>query len=103
VNEAGESPLSKKVSVTPAPVPQSPAGVAVSPGAVNLSWNSSTWATSYRVKRATKDGGPYASKKVPTTSAADTVTSGRRSYYAVTALNGTGESAQSLEVTIVGP
>ena len=106
-NEAGASNPSKKVSATPAPVPLPPTGLTASPGAspglVNLSWNASTWATGYKVKRATVSGGPYATRKVSTTSVTDTVTSGRRYYYAVTALNGTGESTDSIEVTIVGP
>jgi cellulose 1,4-beta-cellobiosidase len=107
LNDAGTSDPSKKVSATPAAVPQTPTGLTASPGAgpglVNLSWNPSAGATGYRVKRATVSGGPYASKKVTTTSATDTVTSGRRYYYVVAALNGTAESADSAEVTIVGP
>jgi subtilisin family serine protease len=108
VNEAGESSLSKKVWAMPAPAPQPPTGVVVSPGAspgvVSLSWNASPWATSYRVKRATKDGGPFSSgKKALTTSHSETVTSGRRYYYIVTAVNGTGESLPSAQVTIVAP
>jgi subtilisin family serine protease len=108
VNEAGESSLSKKVSATPAPVPQPPTGLVAapgpSPGVVTLSWNPSPWATYYRVKRATKDGGPFSSgKKTLTTSYSETAISGRRYYYVVAAGNGSGESLPSAQVTIVAP
>ena len=56
------------------------------------------------MKRATKDGGPFSSgKKALTTSFSETVTSGRRYYYIVTAVNGTGESLPSAQVTIIAP
>jgi subtilisin family serine protease len=108
LNEAGESNPSKKVSAMPAPIPLAPTGVTVSagasPGVVNLSWNGSAWATSYKVKRATVSGGPYTSgKKTVSTSLSETVTSGRRYYYVITALNASGESGFSAQVTIVAP
>jgi subtilisin family serine protease len=108
LNEAGESLPSKKVGVMPAPVPLAPSGVTIaagaSPGVVNLSWNASAWATSYKVKRATVSGGPYSSgKKALTTAYSETVTSGRRYYYVVTAVNASGESGLSTQVTIVAP
>ena len=64
VNSAGESANSSQVSATPAaPVvaPAAPTGLAATAGnaQVALSWNASTGATSYNVKRATTSGGPY--------------------------------------------
>jgi cellulose 1,4-beta-cellobiosidase len=108
LNTAGESGLSKKVNAMPAPIPQAPGGVTISAGAtagvVNLSWNASTWATSYKVKRSTVNGGPYTKgKTAKTTSYSETVTSGKRYYYVITAVNATGESSLSTQVTIVAP
>ena len=108
VNESGESSLSKKVSAVPAPVPQPPTGVVATPGAspgvVNLTWNASAWASTYKVKRATRDGGPYSTgKKALTPSWSETVTSGRRYYYVVTAVNSSGESGPSVQVTVLAP
>ena len=75
-----------------------------SPGVVVVTWNPSAWALSYKVKRAIYDGGPYTSgNKVTTTSRTETVTSGRRYYYVVTALNASGESSFSQQVSIVAP
>lgn len=108
VNEAGESALSRRVTAMPAPVPLPPTGLVAtagsSPGVVILTWNPSAWALSYKVKRAIYDGGPYSSgNKATTTSRTETVTSGRRYYYVVTAVNASGESGFSQQVSIVAP
>jgi fibronectin type 3 domain-containing protein len=108
VNEAGESKLSKQVSGRPAPVPQVPTGLVVTPGAaagtVSLTWNAMTWATSYKVYRATSATGSFSSRKTVTvTAATDSATSGRRYYYAVTAINSSGSSARSAAVSVVVP
>jgi subtilisin family serine protease len=108
VNGAGESKLSKQVTGRPAPGPQIPTGLVVTPGpaagSVSLTWNATTWATSYKVYRATSATGSFSSRKTVTvTSATDTGTSGRRYYYAVTAINSSGTSARSATVSVVVP
>jgi fibronectin type 3 domain-containing protein len=68
---------------------------------VLLSWNSSAYATSYHVKRATQSGGPYAQIAAPTaTNFADTsVTNSTKYFYVVLAVNSAGESANSNEAS----
>ena len=105
VNSAGESARSNKASAVPKPVPLPPAGVTavtgINAGEIALSWNASTWASSYKIKRSTVSGGPYNTvKKVTTLNFTDTgLVSGRSYYYVITALNSTGESAPSAEVS----
>lgn len=63
-----------------------------------LSWAGSSSATSYTVKRSTTSGGPYstvASGRTTTTYTNTGLTNGTTYYYVVTAVNGTGESANS--------
>ena len=62
-----------------------------------LTWTASSGATSYHVKRATTSGGPYTQVGAPTsTSFTDTgLTNGTTYFYVVSALNATGESANS--------
>jgi hypothetical protein len=101
-NAAGQSGDSIEVSATPTasvgapPVPvnlQATAGNAQ----VTLLWSSSAGATSYNVKRSATSGGPYA----PVTSVAVAsytdagLTNGTTYYYVVSAVNGSGESANS--------
>lgn len=64
---------------------------------VVLTWNPSAGATSYRVKRATANGGPYTIIASPTsTNYTDTgLTNGTTYYYVVTAVNSGGESGNS--------
>src|SRR5262249_15340185 len=68
---------------------------------VALSWNASTGATGYRVKRSTTSGGPYAVVGSPsTTSFTDTtVTNGTPYFYVVSAVDSAGESANSSQVS----
>src|SRR5262249_34390193 len=56
-------------------------------GQVALSWNASSGATSYNVKRSTTNGGPYTTISSPTTTSyTDTgLTNGTTYYYVVTA------------------
>jgi fibronectin type 3 domain-containing protein len=72
-------------------------------GSVNLTWSSSSGATTYRVRRATTSGGPYAQVAAPTsTSFADSsLTNGTTYYYVVSAVNSAGESANSAQVTAI--
>ncbi|HHY86395.1 MAG TPA: cellulase family glycosylhydrolase [Verrucomicrobia bacterium] len=83
-------------------VPPVPGGLAgeVVDGQVRLSWEASSTASSYNVKRSTEDGGPYTI--VTNTSATEYVdgglAAGRTYYYVVSALNPAGESADSEQV-----
>ena len=106
VNSAGESANSAEVNATPAAPTQPPAaptGLAATAGnaQVSLAWNASTGATSYNVKRATTSGGPYATIASPTTAsfADTTVTNGTTYFYVVSAVNGSGESANSSQAS----
>jgi hypothetical protein len=62
-----------------------------------LNWTASSGAGSYNVKRATTNGGPYATvANVTTTNYTDTgLANGTPYYYVVSALNTAGESANS--------
>jgi hypothetical protein len=67
----------------------------------SLTWSVSSGATGYHVKRATTSGGPYTQIGAPTsTSYTDaSLTNGTMYYYVVSAVNSTGESANSVQVT----
>lgn len=84
-------------------VPAAPYDLRASAGnaQVGLSWTASTGATSYRLKRATVSGGPYATIGSSTgTSHADTgLTNGVTYHYVVSALNAAGESANSSQAS----
>jgi hypothetical protein len=70
-------------------------------GQVRLSWNASSGATNYNVKRSTTNGGPYTRIASPTTTSyTDTgLTKGTTYYYVVSAVNSAGESANSSQVS----
>jgi hypothetical protein len=105
LNSAGESANSVQASALPvAPTaavtaPAAPTGLAAAAGnaQASLTWSTSSGATSYRVKRATTSGGPYAQISTPTSASyADTsLMNGMTYYYVVSALNSAGESANS--------
>ncbi len=103
VNTAGESANSSQVSATPQAVPPAPTNLVATPGnaQVGLSWSASSGATSYNVKRATTSGGPYTTIASPTTTSyTDTgLTNGTTYYYVVSAVNASGESANSSQVS----
>ena len=109
LDSAGESANSSQVSATPsapavAPsVPAVPTGLAATAGnaQVSLTWTASTSATSYHLKRATTSGGPYSQIGAPTTTtyADSSVANGTTYYYVVSALDATGESANSVQVS----
>ena len=84
-------------------VPPAPSGLAAVAGdqQVALSWNASTGATSYHVKRGTTKGGPYTQVGAPAgTVYGDTgLTDSTTYYYVVTAVNSAGESGTSNEVS----
>ena len=102
VGAAGESGNSNQASATPtaaptAPVP--PLNLTATGGnqQVSLAWTASAGATSYNVKRAATNGGPYTTVASPAgTSYTDTaVTNGTAYYYVVTAVNAAGQSGNS--------
>jgi hypothetical protein len=87
-------------TATPPAVPAAPTSLTATAGnaVVNLSWATSSGATSYSVKRATVSGGPYstiATGLAGTTYSDSTVSNGTTYYYVVSASNATGEGANS--------
>jgi hypothetical protein len=105
VNTYGESTNSTQQSATPTlPIPAAPAGLTATPGdtQVSLSWTASANATSYNVKRSTTNGGPYTTTVGSPTTASFTntgLTNGTIYYYVVTAVNASGESANSSQAS----
>jgi fibronectin type 3 domain-containing protein len=87
-------------SASTAPIPTGVAALATN-GLVTVSWNTSSGAATYRVKRGTTSGSYSVTNVVtaPTTTFADSsVTNGTTYYYVVSAVNVGGESADSGEV-----
>ena len=83
--------------------PATPTGLAATPSnhQVSLTWNTTTTASSYNVKRSTTSGGPY-TRVADATVSNDTDTglaNGTTYYYVVSAVNANGESANSGEVS----
>ena len=82
-------------------IPAAPFAVYASPGdkQVPLRWLESFGATDYKIKRAARKGGPYQTLvTLKNTSFLDkTVANGTPYFYVVSAVNGAGESAPSLE------
>ena len=104
VNASGESANSTAVSATTTtPLPVAPTGVSATAGnqQIVVSWSSVTGAAGYRVKRATTSGGPYTAVATPlVTSFTDTnVTDGTTYFYVVSAINSSGEGADSTQVS----
>jgi fibronectin type 3 domain-containing protein len=83
--------------------PPAPASLSASDGdsQAALNWLASSGATSYNVKRATLNGGPYTTvTNVTTTNYTDIgLINGSNYYYVVSALNTAGESANSAQVS----
>ena len=90
-------------AAVPQPIPPAPtslAAAAASISTINLSWTASSGAVSYNIKRAILSGGPYTTvvSGVNTTSYADTYLNVNTTYYyVVSAMNGSGESANSAQ------
>lgn len=109
VNSSGSSTSSAQVSATTQlATPLGLAATAVSTSQVNLTWNAVFGATSYSVQRGTSSGGPYSPVGSPGGSSfANTgLSSGTGYFYVVQAVNVSGTSAVSAEVstiTLPGP
>jgi fibronectin type 3 domain-containing protein len=107
VNSNGESANSSEVNATPAApatAPAMPTGLQATAGnaQVSLSWNASTGATSYNVKRSTVTGGPFSSTVASPTATNyvdSAVTNGTTYFYVVSAVNASGESANSAQAS----
>jgi fibronectin type 3 domain-containing protein len=106
LNATGESANSAQASATPvapATPPATPSGLQATAGnaQVSLNWTASTGATSYHVKRATTSGGPYTQISAPTAASFTDagLTNGTTYFYVVSALNATGESANSAQAS----
>ena len=86
--------------ITPASTPTGLAASA-SDATVVLTWSASTAASGYHVKRATTSGGPYTQLAAPASVGYtdSSVNNGTTYYYVVSALNSTGESSNSAEVS----
>ena len=108
-NTAGQSANSAEVSATPSTtntIPLAPTGVVANAGnmQVMLTWNASAGATSYQVKRATVNGGPYTQTGASptTTSFTDTgLTNGTTYFYVIVASNTAGLSPNSAQVSAI--
>ena len=83
--------------------PAAPTGLQATAGnaQISLTWNASSGATSYNVKRSTTNGGPYATIASPATPSYTStgLTNGTPYYYVVTAVNSAGESNPSSQAT----
>jgi TatA/E family protein of Tat protein translocase len=95
-------------STTQAPASQSvplsaPSGVTARPGnsQVGISWNASSGASNYNVKRSGSSGGPYAliASTANTNYSDEGLASGTYYYYVVTSVGASGESMHSIEVS----
>ncbi len=96
---SGTDSFGRTTTVISGPPPASPTGLSASPGFTTnaLTWTPVSGATSYRVRRALADSGPFVLVASPASPAhTDTaLTTGVTYFYTVTALNGSGESTPS--------
>lgn len=101
LNAAGESANSAEASATPRVQPPTGLTAAAGNGTVTLSWNPSTGAVAYIIKRSTTSGGPYTPVATNTAiSYVDTgLINGVTYYYVVSALGDGGESLNSAQVS----
>ncbi len=101
-NSAGASANSAQVSATPtAPTPAVPSGLAATAGnaKIVLNWNTSSGATTYNLKRSTTSGAEITIASPSSATYTDSgVVNGTKYFYEVSAVNSSGESANSAEV-----
>ena len=111
VDTGGASGASNEVNSTAAsssvPAPASLSATVVG-NQINLSWSSVSVATSYKIYRGTSPGGegvtPIATGQTGTTYSDQNLQVGISYYYQVTSVNGSGESARSMEaVGVLAP
>src|SRR5581483_348238 len=107
-NAGGASALSPEALATPMALPPAtPTGLtaATCNASISLSWNAAPGAASYRVKRAPVSGGPYGviGSTTSTGYTDGTVSNGATYFYVVSAVNGTGESPDSTQVSATPP
>ncbi len=102
VNSIGTSANSSQASATPFGIPKAPTNLTAASGLyagqIALAWTASTGASSYNVKRNTISGGPYSTIKTGLTGTKyvdGSLSSGRRYYYVVSAVNAAGQSPNS--------
>jgi autotransporter-associated beta strand protein len=94
----GGMKLNSSVSVNSAVLAPAGLSAVAANNAIALTWNSVAGAASYSVKRGTSRSGPFSlltSNQTTTNYADATAVFGTTYYYVVTAVNGTGESANS--------
>jgi fibronectin type 3 domain-containing protein len=106
VDAGGVSSNSAAVSATPeGSWPATPTGLMATGenGEAILGWTASAGATSYDVKRALASGGPYALIAQPVSPGWTDliVTNGTLYFYVVSAVNASGQSANSIEVSVI--
>jgi fibronectin type 3 domain-containing protein len=101
----GGAPISRGATPAPEPAvtkPATPSGVktSVGNGRIGLTWNATSGATSYHVKRSTKSGGPYTTIASPTFSGYTNVrlSNGTTYYYVISAVDSAGESGNSAQI-----
>lgn len=100
VNGAGESTNSSQADAIT--IPAAPTGLTATAGNAQaiLNWTATAGAASYNVKRATVTGGPYISVAAGVTALTYTdtgQTNGTPYYYVISAINASGESANSAQ------
>ena len=104
-NAALNSSTFDNVSISGFGLPLPPAGLTAISGSaqVTLSWMPSADATSYNLKRATTDGGPYGTvANLPGTNYVDSgLANGTTYYYVVSAMISGSESANSSQVSTI--
>lgn len=101
-----ESGPSVEVGATPVTMPNAPTGLtaAAGNGSALLAWSPVSNALTYRVKRATTNGGPYAtvvSGLLAPSCVNSGLANGTNYFFVVSAVNGAGESTNSAQVSVV--
>jgi hypothetical protein len=105
VNASGAGANSSQVSATPQLPPPTGLIAIAGNGQVSLSWTASSGAISYLVQNATENGGPYSTvANVAATNYVNTgLNNGTSYYYVVSAMNSSGPTANSSQVSATPP